>query len=105
MANEASTASPWPFVSAAVMSPTLQTGTVLTRGSKGLGQVCIGELRMPLQCFTSLVSSSPPGDIVGWRFFKLESPNFVLSAADNLDLHRLRPGPGRATAWSHRDPA
>ena len=49
----------------------------------GLGQVSVGELRMPLQLFTSLVRSSTPGDIVGGGFFKLQSPDFVLSAADN----------------------
>ena len=38
---------------------------------------------MPLQLLTSLCSSSTPGDIVGGGFFKLESPYFILSAADN----------------------
>ena len=35
---------------------------------------------MPLQLFTSLISSSTPWDIVGGVFFRSESPNFVLSA-------------------------
>ena len=43
----------------------------------------MGELQMPLQLFASLVSSSTPGDIVGGGFFRSESPDFVLSAADN----------------------
>ena len=38
---------------------------------------------MPPQLFTSLASSSTPGDIVGVGFFRSESPNIVLSAADN----------------------
>ena len=58
VANGASAARPYLFISASVVSPTLQTSIVLTRGWKGLGQVSIGELRMPLQLFTSLVNSS-----------------------------------------------
>ena len=42
-----------------------------------------GELRMPLQLFTSLVSSYTPADMVAGAFFKSESPNLVLRAADN----------------------
>ena len=38
---------------------------------------------MPLQLFTSLVISSTPGDMVGGGYFRSESPNYVLSAADN----------------------
>ena len=37
---------------------------------------------MPLQLFTSLVNSSTTGDMVGGGFFRWESLNFVLSAAD-----------------------
>ena len=73
MANRASAARPYPFISASVVSPTLQTDTILTQGWKGLGQVSIGELRMTLQLFRSLVSSSTPGDMVGGGFFKSES--------------------------------
>ena len=51
VASGASAARAQPFISASVVSPTLQTGTVLTRGWKGPGQVSIGELRMPLQLF------------------------------------------------------
>ena len=47
-----------------------------------LGQVSVGELRMPPQLFTSLVTSSTPGDMVGGGFFKSESPSFAFSAAD-----------------------
>ena len=56
-----------------MVSPTLQTGTVLTRGWERLGQLSIGELRRPSQLFTSLVKGSTPGDTVGGGFFKLES--------------------------------
>ena len=83
VASGANAARPWPFISASVVSPTLQTGTVLTRGWKMLGQVSIGELRMPLQLFTSLVNSSTPENIVGGGVFKSQSPNLGLSAADN----------------------
>ena len=57
-------------------------GVTYTAG-KGLRQVSIGELRMPLQLFTSLVNSSTSRGGVGGGFFKWESPNLVLSAADN----------------------
>ena len=49
----------------------------------------MGELRMPLQLFTCLVSSSTPGDKVGGGFYKSKGPSLVLSAADNA----LRSGP------------
>ena len=46
------------------------------------------------QLFTSLVSGSTPGDIVAWGFFKMESPNFLLSAAGNaLRSGSLSPAP------------
>ena len=51
----------------------------------------LGELQIPLQLFTSLVNNSTPGDVVGGGFYKSESPNFVLSDADNaLRLRRLK---------------
>ena len=71
------------LISTSVVSSKVQTGTVLTRGWKGLDQVSMGELRIPLRLFTSLGKGSTPGDIVGGGFFKSESPNLVLSTGDN----------------------
>ena len=81
VASGASAARPLLFISASLVSPTLQTGTVLTRGRKRLGQVSIGELWMPLQFFGSLVKGSIPEAMVGRCFFESETPSFALSAA------------------------
>ena len=83
MVNGASATRPLLLISASVVSPTVQTGTVLTRGWKGIGQVSIGELRILLPLLTSLVKSSTQGDMVGGGFLKSESPGSVLRAADN----------------------
>ena len=40
------------------------------------------EVRMPLQLFPFLVSSSAPRSMVGRGFLRSESPSFVLSAAE-----------------------
>ena len=45
------------FISASEVSPQLLTGTVLTRGWKGLGQVFTGEPQMPQQLFTWLAGT------------------------------------------------
>ena len=63
---------------------------------------------MCLQMFTSLVSSSTPGDMVGGDFFKFESPSFAFSANDRaLQSGSSLPAPRtrEIAPWSHRDPA
>ena len=70
VANGANPARPELFISASVVLPTVRTGTVFTRGGKGLGQVCMGELRISQPLFRSLVKSCTPGDMVGGGFFK-----------------------------------
>ena len=71
-----------PLISASEVSPELQKGRVPTRAWRGLGQVSFGELQMPLQLFTSLVSSATPQDMIGVGFLRSESLSCVLSAAE-----------------------
>ena len=82
IASGTNSANPKVFTSASDVSPTLQTGTVLTRGSQGLGHVAIGGLRMRCQLFRFLVNSSTLGKIVHGCLLRSANLSSIFSAAD-----------------------